>query len=58
MAILLVKTKIIKPINVCGYINLILVLLKCKLTLFQADNFTWEIKYAPVHNNCDIRFVY
>lgn len=40
MAILLVKTKIIKPINVCGYINLILVLLKCKLTLCQADNFT------------------
>lgn len=40
MAILLVKTKILKRINVCSYINLILVLLKSNIMLLQTDNFT------------------
>lgn len=40
MAILFVKTKILKRINVCSYINLILDLLKSKIMLLQTDNFT------------------
>lgn len=52
MVILLLKTKFIKRINVCGYNYLILFLLKCKLALLQADNVTWEIKYTSVHYNC------
>lgn len=40
MAILLVKTKILKRIIVCSYINLILVLLKSQIMLLQTENFT------------------